>query len=66
MMEKILEFKEIQPNRVVKIVAIKLTKRASLWWENLNRTQYREGRSKITTWAKMKRELQHKYLLEHY
>ncbi|KAI0529218.1 hypothetical protein KFK09_001765 [Dendrobium nobile] len=61
----ILEFKEIKPDRIVKLVAIKLKKNASLWWENLKRTRLREGRSKIVSWEKMK-ELQRKYLPEQY
>ena len=45
----------------MKVVAIKLRKHASIWWEHLKRQQER-----ITTWAKMKRELKRKYIPEHY
>jgi len=34
-MELIFDFKDILDNRKVKIVAIKLRKHASIWWEHL-------------------------------
>ncbi|XP_020673723.2 uncharacterized protein LOC110093239 [Dendrobium catenatum] len=64
--ERILEFKEIPADRIVKLVAIKLKRAASLWWENLKRSRNREGQGKITTWPKMKKELQRKYIPEVY
>ncbi|KAI0514121.1 hypothetical protein KFK09_010155 [Dendrobium nobile] len=64
--ERVLEFKEIPADRIVKLVAIKLKRMASLWWENLKRSRNREGKSKIVTWAKMKRELQRKYIPDQY
>ncbi|PKU62434.1 hypothetical protein MA16_Dca029070 [Dendrobium catenatum] len=63
--ERVLEFKEIPADRIVKLVAIKLKKGASLWWENLKRSRAREGRSKISSWEKMKKELQRKYLTDY-
>jgi hypothetical protein len=64
--ERIFNFKDIPENRKVKVVAIKLRKHASIWWEHLKRQREREGRERITTWAKMKRELKRKYLPDHY
>ncbi|XP_020694824.1 uncharacterized protein LOC110108492 [Dendrobium catenatum] len=64
--DRIIDFKEIPSERVVKLVAIKLKKNASLWWENLKRNRDREGKSKIVTWIKMKKELKRKYLPERY
>ena len=46
----------------MKLVAVKLRKYASLWWENLKRTRVRERRSRIKTWVKMKKELKRKFL----
>ncbi|PKU79470.1 hypothetical protein MA16_Dca000816 [Dendrobium catenatum] len=66
MIERILDFKDILPDRIVKLVAIKLKKSASLWWENFKRNRNREGRGKITMWAKMKKELQRKYFPKQY
>ncbi|PKU87302.1 RNA-directed DNA polymerase [Dendrobium catenatum] len=64
--ERILDYKEIPQERIVKLVAIKLKGNASLWWENLKRSRQREGKSRITTWAKMIKELQKKFLPMHY
>ncbi|PKU70261.1 hypothetical protein MA16_Dca019239 [Dendrobium catenatum] len=64
--ERILDFKEVSADRIVKLVAIRLKKAASLWWENLKRSRIREGKSKIETWNKMKRELQRKYIPDQY
>uniref|UniRef100_A0A2N9H3H4 Integrase catalytic domain-containing protein n=1 Tax=Fagus sylvatica TaxID=28930 RepID=A0A2N9H3H4_FAGSY len=64
--ERIFDFKDVPENRKVKVVAIKLRKHASIWWEHLKRQREREGRERITTWVKMKRELKRKYLLDHY
>ena len=64
--ERIFEYGDAPENRKVKLVAIKLKKHASLWWENLIRQREREGRSKIVTWDKMKHELKRKYLPDSY
>jgi hypothetical protein len=50
----------------VKLVAIKLRKHASIWWEHLKKQRERERKSHIVTWAKMKKVLKRKYLLDHY
>ncbi|PKU63881.1 hypothetical protein MA16_Dca009865 [Dendrobium catenatum] len=64
--DRILEFKEVPEDKIVKLVVIKLKKSASLWWENLKRLRNREGRSKIVSWSKMKKELQRKYIPDQY
>ena len=45
--ERVFEYKEVPEDQKVKIVAIKLKKHASMWWENLKRKHEREGKSKI-------------------
>ncbi|GKV35062.1 hypothetical protein SLEP1_g43380 [Rubroshorea leprosula] len=55
--ECVFELKDILDDKHVKLVAIKLKKHASIWWENLKRSREREGRNKIRTWEKMRREL---------
>ena len=64
--ERIFYFKDVLENCKVKVVAIKLRKHASIWWEHLKRQRERERRERITTWTKMKRELKRKYLPEYY
>ena len=50
----------------MKLVAIKMRKNASFWWENLKRQCQRDDKKNIETWEKMKKELQRKYLPFHY
>ena len=59
---EIFKYYDTPDHRKVKLLAIKLRKHASFWWENLNYQRKIEGRSRITTWDKMKRELKRKYL----
>ncbi|EOY08446.1 Gag-pol polyprotein-like protein [Theobroma cacao] len=61
--EKVFELKDIPDEKRVKLVAIKLKKHASIWWESLKRQREREGRNKIRTWDKMRRELK-QYTME--
>lgn len=64
--ERIFEFKDYSDEKRVKLVAIKLKKYASLWWENLRREREREGRRPIRTWEKMKRELRKRFISDNY
>ena len=50
----------------MKLVAIKIRKNASFWWENLERQRQRDDKKKIETWEKMKKELKRNYLPFHY
>lgn len=45
-----------------KINYFEIKKSCLLWWENLKRQRNQEGRSKITTWEKMKKEFKRKHL----
>ncbi|KAH9763891.1 hypothetical protein KPL70_001325 [Citrus sinensis] len=64
--ERIFEYKDVPKDRKVKVIAIKLKKYASLWWENLKRQRERDGRRKIVNWEKMKKELKRKFLPDNY
>ncbi|GKV29618.1 hypothetical protein SLEP1_g38525 [Rubroshorea leprosula] len=64
--ERVFELKDIPDDKRVKLVAIKLKKHASIWWENLKRSREREGRNKIRTWEKMRQELIRKFLPDRY
>lgn len=64
--ERVFEYKEIPEEKKVKIIAVKLKRHASIWWENLEKKRQREGKSKIKTWEKMRRELTRKFLPSHY
>ena len=55
--ERVFGYGDRLEAKKVKLVAIKLKKHASFWWDNLKRQKEREGKSKIFNWDKMKREL---------
>lgn len=64
--ERIFDYKNVADDRKVKLVAIKLKKHASIWWEHLKKQRAREGKQRIVTWQKMKKELKKKFLPDHY
>ena len=60
--ERIFDLSAIPDNLKVKLVAIKLKKSASLWWEHMQTKRLREGKHKVESWEKMKRLLKAKFL----
>ena len=64
--EEILEFKEIPLDRCVPFIAIRFHDRAAAWWSQTKTTRSRLGKSKISTWAKLKKEMQKKNLPYNY
>ncbi|KAJ0534568.1 putative nucleotidyltransferase, Ribonuclease H [Helianthus annuus] len=60
--ERVFDLRDIPEQLKVKVVAIRLRRYASLWWENLKRQRAREGKSKVETWSKMRRLLRAKFL----
>ncbi|GJU02692.1 reverse transcriptase domain-containing protein [Tanacetum coccineum] len=64
--ERVFDIKNLRDEQKVKLVAIKLKKNASIWWEHIIRQRAREGKPKITSWTKMKNKLMAKFLPVHY
>ncbi|GKB99855.1 hypothetical protein Tco_0985992 [Tanacetum coccineum] len=64
--ERVFDIKNLSDEQKVKLVAIKLKKNASIWWEHIIRQRAREGKTKITSWTKMKNKLMAKFLPVHY
>ncbi|KAJ0484430.1 hypothetical protein HanLR1_Chr14g0513271 [Helianthus annuus] len=52
--ERIFDLRDVPDNLKVKLVAIKLIKHASLWWEHVQNQRYREGKHKVESWDKIK------------
>ena len=61
--ERVFDYYDPLEQQKVKLVAIKMRKNASFWWENLKRQRQRDDKKKIETWEKMKKELKRKYLI---
>ena len=52
-MEMVFECHGPPEEKKVKLVAIKLRRNTTFWWENLKKLRERAGISKIITWDKM-------------
>nr|GFA15878.1 reverse transcriptase domain-containing protein [Tanacetum cinerariifolium] len=55
--ERIFDLRDVPDKLKVKLVAIKLRKSASLWWDHVKNQRVKDGKSKVETWAKMKKLL---------
>ncbi|XP_071688487.1 uncharacterized protein [Rutidosis leptorrhynchoides] len=64
--ERIFDLRDVPEHLKVKLVAIKLRKHASLWWDNVKKNRALAGKSKIETWEKMKKLLKNKFLPGNY
>ncbi|GJS22012.1 hypothetical protein Tco_0450644 [Tanacetum coccineum] len=60
--ERVFDIKNLSDEQKVKLVAIKLKKNASIWWEHVIKQRTREGKAKIVNWRKMKKKLMAKNL----
>ena len=52
--ERVFALKDIHEHLKVKLVAIRLRKHASLWWDHVKKQRALAGKSKVVTWEKMK------------
>ena len=64
--ERVFEYKDIPDDKKVKLVALKLRKYASIWWNNVISKRARKGKDKIRSWRKMRSKLRAKFLPPHY
>ncbi|PWA79605.1 reverse transcriptase domain-containing protein [Artemisia annua] len=58
--ERVFDLKDIPEH--LKLVAIRLRKHASLWWDHVKKQRALAGKSKVVTWEKMKKLLKAKFL----
>ncbi|XP_074303235.1 uncharacterized protein LOC141637674 [Silene latifolia] len=64
--ERVFEYKEYDEHKQFKVAILKLTKYASLWYENLKKQRKRDKKSKIDTWEKLKKHLMRRFLPRDY
>ncbi|GJW97046.1 reverse transcriptase domain-containing protein [Tanacetum coccineum] len=64
--ERVFDIKNLSDEQKVKLVAIKLKKNASIWWEHVIKQRNRKGKPKIVSWEKMKKKLMAKFLPAQY
>ncbi|XP_076907423.1 uncharacterized protein LOC143563859 [Bidens hawaiensis] len=60
--EEMFEFREVPENKWISLIATRLCGRASAWWQQLKMTRNRLGKSRIVTWAKMRKCLRETFL----
>ena len=51
MVEHVFEYYDSLEREKVKLVATKMCKNASIWWNNMKRQREKDGKKKIQTWA---------------
>ena len=59
--EEIFACYDIPESKKVKFVATNLRGKARSWWEQLKIQRFREGKTKIQTWEKLKQKLKKKF-----
>ncbi|VFQ97149.1 unnamed protein product [Cuscuta campestris] len=64
--EHFFDFKDIEDDKKVKLIALKFRGYASTWWTNITTKRRREGKAAIKTWTKMKALLKKKFIPTHY
>ncbi|XP_076895085.1 uncharacterized protein LOC143547575 [Bidens hawaiensis] len=60
--EEVIEFRDVPENKRACLIATRLRGRASAWWKHLKMTRNRLGKSRIVTWAKMRKCLRDAFL----
>lgn len=61
-MEKVFDYKGFDEQKAYKVANLKLTRYASLWFENLRAKRLREDEPRINTWNELKRQLRKRFL----
>ena len=64
--EKISDYMWLDDKKIFNIATIRLTKKAGLWFDNLNARRVRVGKEKIVTWMTLKKKLRAKYIPRDY
>ncbi|KAK9749900.1 hypothetical protein RND81_02G159000 [Saponaria officinalis] len=64
--ERIFEYKDYDEHKKFKVATLKLTKYASLWYENMKRQRRRDRKPKVETWEKLKKHLTKRFLPRDY
>ena len=60
--KRVFEYKDVPKDKKVKLVALKLRKYTSLWWENLVKKREKRGKAKIRSSEKMGTKLKGRFL----
>ena len=61
-LDRFFEFREYNDEQAFKVAILKLTKFASLWYDNMQQRRKRKGKDKIKSWDKLKKRILEKYV----
>ncbi|XP_057550663.1 uncharacterized protein LOC130828721 [Amaranthus tricolor] len=61
-MEQYFEFRETPLDHQFRLAKVKLIKSAAVWLEGTQKQRLREGKGKINTWGKLKKNMRRKYI----
>nr|TKS08043.1 hypothetical protein D5086_0000106930 [Populus alba] len=64
--DEVLEFKQVPDDRRVALVATRLRGRAGAWWQQVKKARTLQGKGKITSWDKMKKNMRSAFLPYNY
>ncbi|XP_074305713.1 uncharacterized protein LOC141640935 [Silene latifolia] len=64
--ERIFEYKDYDEHKQFKVATLKLTKYASLWYENLKKQRKKDRKPKIETWEKLRKHIMKRFLPRDY
>jgi len=63
---RVFDYKDIPDEKKVKLMALKLCKYASIWWDNILAKRVRKRKAKIHSWDQIRDKLKAKFLPSHY
>ncbi|XP_048229368.1 uncharacterized protein LOC125369936 [Ricinus communis] len=65
-MESVFDYKDFDDRRRCKMVVLRLTKLAGLWYDNLKAKRRREEKEKIESWEKLKKKMERHWVPREY
>ncbi|XP_048228313.1 uncharacterized protein LOC125369577 [Ricinus communis] len=65
-MESVFDYKDFDDRRRCKMVVLRLTKLAGLWYDNLKAKRRREEKEKIESWEKLKKKMERRWVPREY
>ena len=65
-MERVFDYMDMPDDKKVKLIALKVRKYISTWWDNVLHKRAKKGKGKINSLRKIKGMLKEKFLLSYF